>query len=85
MANQWTLSSALTVNGKPIQLVAAQGAMHPLFDSDDLKKALGATRYNNLIAKVKTDYVCGHRVDSKGLEIHCIAADDVEAFLKAGG
>lgn len=85
MANQWPLSSALTVNGKPIKLVSAQGATHPLFDTDDLKTALGSTRFNNLKATIKTDYVCGHRLDKNNAEVHCFAADDVEAFLRAGG
>lgn len=86
----YPLSSVLLVKGKKIQPVSSDGVnIHALFDFDDLKAALGTTRFNNLIAYLvahkKTDYVCGHRVDSKGLEVHCIHADDLEAFLKGGG
>ena len=84
----YPLSSALLVSGKKLQPVSTGQAVHALFDFDDLKLTLGTTRFNNLIAWLvtnkKTDYVCGHRTDSKGCEIHCISADDLEAFLKGG-
>jgi hypothetical protein len=81
---RYPLSCALSI--QPAS--TGQGAtltVHPLFGVDDLLAALGPTRFNNLKATIKTDYCCGHRTDSKGLEIHCFSADDVEAFLRGGG
>lgn len=95
MANQWPLSSALTVNGKPIKLVSAQGATHPLFDIDDVKTALGGTRFallTNGTKWVAQVYCVNHRIwgndhpepNKRGAEVHCIAANELEAFLRAG-
>jgi len=69
----------------------APGVDHPGFDEDDVKAKLGATRFNNLMAKVKFVFSCGHRVypanDARGAgcEAHAIYASDLEAFLKGGG
>lgn len=85
-AQQFPLSTALGV--KPV----AKGTQ-ALFDSDEVSKVLGTTRYNNLVAKLKVVYSCGHRLwpanhaepNKRNAEVHCIGADDLEAFLKAGG
>lgn len=57
----------------------------PGFDQDDVRKMLGQARFNKLMAKVKSVFSCGHRVDDTGVEIHCLYAQDVESFLAAGG
>jgi hypothetical protein len=57
---------------------------HPGFDEDEVKAKLGATRFNNLMAKVTNVFSCGHRLKA-GVEAHAIYANDLEAFLKGGG
>lgn len=86
--NQFPLSAALGV--KP---VATASGNHPGFDMDEVQKKLGNTRFQNLMAKVKAVFSCGHRhwpsdhpmPERRNAEVHCVYADDLEQFLKAGG
>ena len=86
-------SAALTVATQPILPAStAPGVEHPGFDDDDVKTALGITRYNALMAAIVSGapgysgsvFSCGHRVKN-GVEVHCIYASDLELFLKNGG
>src|SRR5215467_3577887 len=60
------------------------------FDIDDVKAALGTTRFNLLMTTVKEVFCCGHRTwpldhaerHKRGAEVHCIWSRDLEAFLK---
>lgn len=84
----YPLSFALGV--KPVGTGAAS---HAGFDERDVEAKLGATRFTNLMAKVKSVFSIGHDkypgnyavAYKRGCEVHCIYADDLEAFLKAGG
>jgi hypothetical protein len=70
----------------------ANGGLHDGFDVDDLKGALGVTRFNLLMAGVKDVFCCNHRTwpsthadpTKRNAEVHCVWASDLEAFLKAG-
>jgi hypothetical protein len=57
---------------------------HGGFDSDDVLAALGQSRFNNLMAGVKSVFSCGHRLKN-GVEVHCVYAADLESFLNNGG
>lgn len=62
------------------------------FDENDVKAALGVTRFNNLMTSIAGGkpfsgavFSCGHAKDKNGVEVHCIYASDLELFLKNGG
>lgn len=82
-----------TLNLQFVQAPGASANELPGFDDEMVLKALGQTRYNNLMATVKNVFVCAHRSYGKapttgkptGTEVHCIYAKDLEAFLAAGG
>ena len=58
------------------------GVEHPGFDIEEVEKALGKERFEAFIAKVAQVFSCGHRVDDRGVEIHCAYAQDLENFLQ---
>lgn len=68
------------------------GGLHDGFDIDDVKGALGATRFALLTSGIKEVFCCSHRLwpadhadpTKRKAEVHCIWAADMEAFLKAG-
>ena len=80
LAMQYPLSAALGLKSVP----DAQG-----FDMLELESHLGTKRFQKLRSALKRDFVCGHRNypsgEFAGTEVHCAYAQDVEAFLKAGG
>lgn len=63
------------------------------FDLDAVAARLGETRFQNLMAGLKEDFVCGHRAHPpdhpeerlRGTEVHCLWAKDLEAFLDQEG
>ena len=75
-ATQYPLSAALKI---PV-IDAGPG-----FDVNDLKKNLGASRFNNLAAGLNRQFVCNHAKDSSGSEVPCVYIADVESFLRDGG
>jgi len=87
-------SAGKVANGGLALLPATVGdVQHPGFDENDVKVALGTTRFNNLMALIVAGkpysgsvFTCGHAKDAKtGVEMHCIYASDLELFLKNGG
>lgn len=51
------------------------------FDEDDVKKALGATRFNLLLGGVTHMFNIGHRQREDGIHPNAFYAHDVEDFL----
>ena len=86
--NQYPLSVKLGL--EPVETVSGS---HPGFDSLEVARILGAVRYAALASKIEAVFCCGHATYPPnhpdkaliGMERHCIYADDLEAFLKAGG
>jgi hypothetical protein len=58
---------------------------HPGFDGEEVEKALGSERFLRLMAGVTNVFVCGHRANDQGHEVHCIYAADLERFLESEG
>jgi hypothetical protein len=58
-------------------------SQHHGFDSEEVEKALGSDRYKRLMAGVTNVFVCGHRSNDQGHEVHCIYAADLKRFLES--
>lgn len=79
--------------GLALQPVVTGDSQHSGFDENEVKAALGAARFNNLMALIAAGkngysgavFSCGHAKDAKGVEVHCIYASDLELFLANGG
>ena len=91
--NRFPLSKALKIQPVTWGDQGANGGIIEGFDADDVKAALGVTRFNLLMANyVKAVFCCGHRtwsqthaeVTKRGAEVHCIYPADLEKFLKDG-
>ena len=90
--NRYPLSKALKIQPVSWGDQSVNGGLHDGFDVDDLKGALGATRFNLLMSGIKEVFCCAHRTwpgnhadpTKRNAEVHCVWAADVEAFLKAG-
>ena len=92
--NQYPTTKVLKIQPITLGDQGANGRLLDVFDSDDVKAALGVTRFNLLMtpAWVKQVYSVGHRnwpfthaeTAKQGAEVHCIAASDLDRFLKAG-
>lgn len=54
------------------------------FDEDEVKKALGATKFNSLLNKLTHVFNVGHRKRDDGTNPNAIYATDLEAFLAGG-
>jgi hypothetical protein len=95
LAKFWTrypLSKTLKIQPASWGDQGTNGGLHDGFDVDDLKGALGVTRFNLLMGSVKELFCCSHRIwpathaelNKRNAEVYCVWAADLEAFLKAG-
>ena len=72
----------------PIVAPDDQG-FRPGYDIEDVKGAVGATRFANLMKGLSSTFMYGHRIyppgnPQAGFQVHAIHADDLEKFLAGG-
>jgi hypothetical protein len=90
--SKYPKSAGKTPTGLALTPVAIRTTENNGYDQDDVKAALGVTRFNSLMTLIAAGkpysgavFCCGHRVNKSGVEVPCIYAADLELFLVNGG